>query len=175
MLNISKSKKIAIIALMSTFSIILASIANFKIPFFTFFKPDFSDMPIFVLTFMFGGKYGVISLFIVSTVRMLTGDTVLPATFMLRVSSSIVIFFINYYKKYQKNFCLLAVIAIICNIIIRVPISYYLWVFNYNITREVFVNQMWPSIILLTVIRLSCNIIISKLIFKYFGEKLVIR
>ncbi|MBO6126456.1 MAG: hypothetical protein J6P21_00430 [Clostridia bacterium] len=171
----NNSKKIAIVSLTSTFSIILASIANFQIPFFIFFKPDFSDIPIFVLTFMLGGKYGIISLFVVSIVRMLTGDAVLPATFMLRISSSIVIFFINYYKKYQKNFCFLAIIAIICNIIIRAPISYYLWVFNYNIPREIFVNQMWPSIILLTVLRLSCNILISKLIFKYFGEKLVIR
>ena len=175
MLNISKSKKIAIIALMSAFSIILASIANFKIPFFIFFKPDFSDIPIFVLTFMFGGKYGIISLFIISIVRMLTGDTALPAIFILRISSSIIIFFINYYKKKKKNFYCLAIIAIIFNIIIRAPISYYLWVFNYNIPKEIFVNQIWPSIILLTAIRLSCNIIISKLIFKYFGKKLDIR
>ena len=150
----NKSKKIAIIALMSTFSIILATVANFQIPFLTFFKPDFSDVPIFILSFIFGGKYGLLSLFIVSLVRMLTGDVILPAAFALRMSSSIVVIFINFF----------------CNVIARIPISYYMWVNCYNVPKEIFINNMWASIILLTIVRLLINITISKLIFNYLSK-----
>ena len=166
----NKSKKIAIIALMSTFSIILATVANFQIPFLTFFKPDFSDVPIFILSFIFGGKYGLLSLFIVSLVRMLTGDVILPAAFALRMSSSIVVIFINFYNKYRKNFYLFALSAIICNVIARIPISYYMWVNCYNVPKEIFINNMWASIILLTIVRLLINITISKLIFNYLSK-----
>lgn len=170
----NNSKKVAIISLMSAFSIILATVANFRLPFFSFFKPDFSDIPIFVLTFMFGGKYGIISLFIVSIIRMLTGDSVNLPVFLLRLSSSIIIFFISIYKKYQKNFYLFAIISIICHIIIRIPFSYCLWVITYGIAEEIFVKQMWFNIILLTVIRSSLNIIISKLIFKNLPKNIIL-
>ena len=167
----NKSKKIAIIALMSTFSIILATVANFKIPFLTFFKPDFSDVPIFILSFLFGGKYGILSLFIVSLTRMLTGDVILPAAFALRMSSSIVVIFIHFYNKYRKNFYLFATAAIICNVIARIPISYYMWVNCYNVPKEIFTNSMWPNIIFLTIVRLLVNITISELLFSYFFKK----
>lgn len=171
----NNSKRITIIALMLAFSIILATVANFRIPFLTFFKPDFSDVPIFVLSFLFGGKYGILSLFVVSIVRMLTGDSVLLSAFALRMSASIVIFFINIYNRYQKKFAWFAVAAIICNVVIRAPISYYMWLNCYNVPKEIFINEMWPNIILLTIVRLLINITISKLIFNYLSKNSIVK
>ena len=65
------SKKIAITALMSAFSIILATIANLRLSFLTFFKLDFSDIPIFILSFLLGVKHGITSLFVVSIISLL--------------------------------------------------------------------------------------------------------
>ncbi len=169
------SKKIAITALMSAFSIILATIANLRLPFLTFFKLDFSDIPIFILSFLLGVKHGITSLFVVSIIRMLTGDSVLLSAFALRMSTSVVVFFINIYNKYQKNFAWFAAAAIICNIVIRAPISYYMWINCYNVPKEIFINKMWSNIILLTTIRLLFNITISKLIFNYLSKNSIVK
>ena len=160
-----KVRKLAMNSMFVSIGIILATISNFRIPFFSFFKLDFSDIPVFVSTLMFGGLNGFANLFVISIIRLFTGDTVSIMTFLMRMSSSIIILFLHIYRKKQKYFFIFSIASVILLVIIRLPLSYYFWVCFRHVPEDVFFSQMRITIITLIFTRAVLNLSIAKMIF----------
>ena len=168
----NNTKKIATISILSAMSICLSYVANFKLPFISFFKPDFSDVPSFVASMLFGELYGFFILLITSIIRMFTGDLVTFTTFLMRISSSINIIFLGVYRRTHKYLSLLCILSSITVTIIRLPLSYNLWVNFYKVSEDIFFHDMRPSIIILTLSRTLLNLITSKLLYSHLKNKI---
>ena len=153
-------------------SVCLSYFANFTLPFLTFFKLDFSDVPSFVASMMFGETYGFFILFATSIIRMFTGDVVTFTTFLMRMSSSINIMFLWIHKRTNRYFPLLCILSAITVVIVRLPLSYNLWVNFYKVPEEVFIREMRPSIIILTFFRTLLNLIVSNFLYNRLKKKL---
>ena len=165
--NISSAKKVSINASLSALSLVFCALSkNLVLPFFSFFKLDFSDVPIFISTLILGGSHGYLSILSVSIIRMFIGEKVfcIPI-FLLRLSSIVVISFLNIYNKVGKHFFILCAIASLVLSIIRIPISYDLWVNYFHVKKNIFCKDMRPTIIYLTFFRTMINLIISKLLY----------
>ena len=153
-------------------SICLSYVANFTLPFLTFFKTDFSDVPSFLASMLFGEFYGFFILLITSIIRMFTGDTVALTTFLMRMSSSINIIFLGIYRRTHKYFSSLCILSAITVTIIRLPLSYNLWVNFYKVSEDTFFHDMRPSIIILTISRTLLNLIISNILYNRLKNKI---
>ena len=170
--KISKSKKNSIDAILISCSVILAFLGNYTLPFITFFKLDFSDIPSFLATLLFGGSHGILILFVTSIIRMFTGDVCSLNTFASRMSSSLVIFFLNIYYKSKKNYIIISSISIILLVLVRVPLIYDLWINYFSVPKDVFLGKMFPCIIIMTLIRTLITLVVSKLLYNNLSKKI---
>lgn len=170
--RISKSKKISIDSVLISCSVILAFLGNYTLPFITFFKLDFSDIASFLATLLFGGSHGILVLFVTSVIRMFTGDVFTLNTFISRMSSSVVIFFLSIYYKYNKNYIILSAISVILLILVRIPLLYDLWINYFSVPKEIFLSKMFPCIMIMMFIRTLITLVISKLLYNNLSNKL---
>ena len=167
----NRSKMIATVSILSAMSVCLSYFANFTLPFLSFFKLDFSDIPSYIASMLFGEFYGLSILLVTSIIRMFTGDVITFTSFLMRMSSSINIIFLGIYKKINKNFYLLCILSAIIVVIIRLPLSYNLWVNFYKVPKEIFIHKMRFSIIILTLSRTLLNMAISNFLYKRLSKK----
>lgn len=166
-LNVSSTKKISISASLSALSLVFCMLSkNLALPFFSFFKLDFSDVPVFISTLILGGLHGCLSILSVSVIRMFIGEKAfcIPI-FLLRLSSIVVVSFLNIYNKVGKNFLILCIVSSLILAIIRIPISYDLWVNYFHVEKDTFFKNMRLTIICLTFFRTMINLMISKLLY----------
>ena len=170
--KISKSKKISIDAILISCSIILASLGNFTLPFLTFFKLDLSDITCFLATLLFGISHGTIVLFVTSIIRMFTGDVSTLTAFSIRMSSVIIILFLNIYRNSKKNFFILSILSTILMILVRLPLSYHMWINYFHVPKEIYFGQMKNCIIIMTFVRTLINLIISKFLCDHISKKI---
>lgn len=164
MYKLSNTKKLAISSVLVSLSVVLSAFGNNTLPFFSFFKLDFSDIPIFIIALIFGKFYGILSILSVSIIRMFTGDVPIPEVFAMRMSSLIPLIFLDNYRRTRKYFLISCIIAIILLVMVRIPLSYSLWVQHYKISKHIFIHDMQPSITILLIIRTFINLIIAKLL-----------
>lgn len=168
----SVSKKVCIDAILVSCSVILASLGNFTLPFLTFIKLDFSDTASFLATLLFGGYHGVVILFVTSIIRMFTGDVFTLNAFIMRMLSSIIIVFLNIYRKSNRNFYVLATSSILLRALVGLPFSYHMWIHHFSVPKETYFNQMLPSMIVAIFIRNLINLFISKILYNHISKKI---
>lgn len=163
MIGIStRAKRLAINALLATFSVWLALISHYmSVPFFPMLKLDISDFPIFTSAILFGTSDGIAILFVVSLVRTIFFSVAGWSGFFMRIVMIIAVTFLGIYNKKNKNFILYSAVAVILSTIVKIPVSYIFWTKFHFMPEEFIKSIMIPTIIPYNLIKNTINIFMS--------------
>ena len=153
--------QLAINSLLVSLSIILSIIGHYiSIPVFGF-KLEFSDIPVFTSTLLFGPSTGYLILFISSFIRSLFFSIAGFPGFIMRMTSAIPIFFLGIYYREKKFLILLCILSLILSVMIKLPVSYIFWTKFASITPER-VNALFFFVIIpYNFTKLFTNLLIS--------------
>lgn len=162
------AKHIAIIALLSSLSIILAQISrNLSIvPGFPMLKADFSDVPIFISTLSFGTFHGILVLLSVSIIRALFFSSTGIFGFIMKMTSIVSVFFLGMYHKRKKFLVLLCILATLLSLLIKLPISYIFWSKFNSMSPDQIKMLIFPIIIPYNLFKLLINLLVSVFLSK---------
>ncbi len=166
MKNITKVQRIAISSLLASFSLLLSQISRYlSVPGLPILKFDFSDIPIFISTLIFGQFSGYLILLAVSIIKSTLFSSVGWMGFIMRIISAIPIFFLNIYNKKKKNIVFYSFLSVIFSLLIKIPMNYLLWIrfFSMNLDQ---INSMIKIIFTYNIIKYIINIYISVILSK---------
>ena len=173
-----KKNKVVIVSLLSSFSLILSQISHYLkvIPGVPMITLDFSDVPIFTSMMLFKPLDAYIMLIIVSAIRCILFSSAGWPGIIMRVSvTSIAIFIMSIYKKYNKRFFIFCILASVLSTIIKLPINYIFWTKLFSMSPQ-YVKSILFSIVMPTnFIKMITNISISNLLNKkiqHISEKI---
>lgn len=168
-----KTKKIAINSLLTSFSLILAQISHYLkiIPGIPMITLDFSDIPIFTSTLLFGPSSGYIILVVVSFLRAFLFSSAGVPGIIMRVSvSSVPIFFLGMFYKSKKNFLLMCIIASILSTLIKLPINYFFWTKFFSMPIEWVKSILFPIVAPVNLVKMLINIQLSYILSKKMND-----
>lgn len=163
-----KIKNVAIISLLSSLSIVLAQISHYlPVPGVHMLKLDFSDIPVFISTLVFGQACGFLTLFISSFVRAIFFSSAGVPGFSMRmiVSSSVIFLLSNLYKRNIKIWKIFA-ISIMVSTISKVIVNYFFWTKFFCMSKDWVLSIMVPVVIPHHIIRLIVELLTAFIIFK---------
>ena len=162
------AKNIAIIALLSSLSIILAQVSRnlSVVPGFPMLKADFSDVPIFISALSFGTFHGILVLLSVSIIRALFFSSMGIFGFIMKMTSIVSVFFLGIYHKKKKFLVLLCILAMLLSLLIKLPISYIFWAKFNSMSFEQIKMLIFPVIIPYNLSKLLINFLISVFLSK---------
>ena len=161
--------QIAINSLFASLSVVLGLVAHYLNVFG--FRFDFSDIPVFISTLLFGAPSGCLILFVSSFIKTLFFSVAGVPGFFLRMSYIVSIFFLGIYYKKKRFLTLLSIASIITCLIVKLPMSYIFWTRFGSMSYEQIRALIFPVIIPHNLIRISINILASIFLskkLKYF-------
>ena len=163
-----KTKKITLISLLISFSLVLAHISHYlkvvpNVP----ITLDFSDIPIFISTLLFDSSYGYIILILVSIIRcLLFSYAGWPGVIIRVLTTSVAVLFLSLYKKSGKHFWMFSISASLLSTLIKLPLNYFFWINFFSMNYE-YVNSILFSIIMpANIIKMIINISFAYLLCK---------
>ena len=165
----TKTKKIAVNSLLASLSLILAQISHYLkiIPGIPMITLDFSDIPIFISTLLFGSSSGYIILIVISFLRaFLFSSAGIPGIIMRISVSSIPIFFLGMFYKSKKNFLLICISACILSTLIKLLINYFFWTKFFSMPDEWVKSILFPIVAPANLLKMFINIQLSYIISK---------
>ncbi len=132
-------------------SLILGFFGRLSIfPVFPFLKLDFSDIPVFLVTLIFGIPSGILVLLISSVFRALMFSSSGWIGLVIRSTSLIVVVFIGmfYKEKFKKVYKILGItLGIFLCLTIKLILNYFLWINFFSISPEL-LNTFMASVII---------------------------
>ena len=173
-MNSRPGNKIMIMIQNSMFTAIsLAMAIIIKIPLVPsvpFLKLDISDIPILIATLASGTTSGITVLFSVSILRTILFSSAGWAGFIIHMTSAISVIIIGEFLKDKnasiiKNIPIILLATLLC-MSIKIPISYILWVYIFNMPKEYLNGIIFTIIIPFNIIKSMINCLASLYIFK---------
>ncbi|MDR1364362.1 MAG: ECF transporter S component [Oscillospiraceae bacterium] len=167
-----KTQQIVINSLLASFSVFLAILCRaFTVSGIPFLKFDIADVPVFAATLVFGFPSGFAILFTASFVRALFFSTAGWTGFIMRITSVVVILFLEIYRKKRKFLILILIATIITYLIIKIPISYVFWTYFHGVSPVVLKSAILPIIIPFNLIKTLINILLALVFEKFLKSK----
>ena len=167
MIKLSRTKKLAINALLASISVLLALTSHYlTVPFVPMFKIDISDVPIFMSAIIFGFYDSFIILFAVSFIRTIFFSVAGWTGFVMRMVNLIILIFLGIYHKKNKNFIFYSILATIFSVIIKIPVSYIFWTKFHFMPAEFIQSIMFPVIIPYNLIKNIIDILLARIFTK---------
>lgn len=158
--------QLAINSLFASLSVILSIIGHYiSFPVFGF-KLEFSDIPVFTSSLLFGPSTGYLILFISSFIRSLFFSVAGIPGFIMKMTSIIPVFFLGIYYRKKRWLILLCTLSLIISIVVKIPISYIFWTKFSSMSPEQIKKLLFPIIIPYNFIKLLVNLSISIILFR---------
>ncbi len=168
----SSTKKLTVTGILTALAIVLVFI-NFSVfPQVPFLKYDMGDVPILIISFLFGPLYGFLSTVIVAVFQslFLSGDGWYGALMHI-ISTSALILLPAFLYKFNRTFKTAVIgLSISCVLVtsIMIAFNYILNPIFYGIAREGVV-VMLPWIAAFNFIKSVINSVITILVYKHIG------
>ena len=134
-----------------------------------FLKLDFSDIPAFLATLMFGFSSGAIVLIVSSLIRSMMFSSVGWFSFVVKLTMLLILFFISKSNEINKRThkIILILIGSVLYLTIKLFLNYFIWKYFFGMTTEFLKTIMLPIVIPYNCIRLLVNLVVSSILFKY--------
>ena len=132
-----------------------------------FLKLDFSDIPAFLATLLFGFSSGAIVLIISSLIRSMMFSSVGWISFVVKLTMLLMLFFISKANEINKRTYKIILVGSILYLSIKLILNYFIWKYFFGMTTEFLKTIMLPIIIPYNCIRLLVNLVVSSILFKY--------
>ena len=134
-----------------------------------FLKLDFSDIPAFLATLLFGFSSGAIVLIISSLIRSMMFSSVGWISFVVKLTMLLMLFFISKSNEINKRThkIILILVGSILYLVIKLISNYFIWRYFFGMTTEFLKTIMLPIVIPYNCIRLLVNLVVSSILFKY--------
>lgn len=134
-----------------------------------FLKLDFSDIPAFFTTLLFGFSSGAIALIVSSLIHSIMFSSVGWISFVVKLTMLLILFFISKSNEINKRThkIILILVGSVLYLTIKLFLNRLVWKYFFGMTTEFLKTVIFPIAIPYNCIRLLINIVVSKILFKY--------
>lgn len=166
-----KTKKITTIGILSAISIVFILLIRIPFPLATFLVFDAGDVPLLLISFLFGPLYALIATIIVATIQGLSfnQDSGIVGIVMHIIASGTLVTVSGYfYRKFHtiKGAILSLLFGSIAMVLIMIPANLYISVKFWHMPYDVVVAMLPTAIIPFNIIKAFASSIIVFFVYK---------
>ncbi|MDO4504448.1 MAG: ECF transporter S component [Clostridia bacterium] len=132
-----------------------------------FLKLDFSDIPAFLATLLFGFSSGAIVLIVSSLIRSMMFSSVGWISFVVKLTMLLMLFFISKANEINKRTYKIILVGSVLYLTIKLFLNCLVWKYFFGMTTEFLKTIIFPLAIPYNCTRLLINIVVSNILFKY--------
>ena len=133
------------------------------IPLLPFLKLEVTDAPIFLCTLIFGMSSSVPVLIVVNAGRTLFLSSASWPGFIFRMTSIIIILFLELSKKNSNIVYKILCIGLgtLIYIAIKIPINYFFWINVFGISKPILDNLLFTAVVPFNIIKFILNCVLA--------------